>query len=91
MIGFLIQETMESRRKKYEAFLGSVVCLFTLAILMFGLYPALKSPIYNPRAMYGFGIFVTFIAMKASSIKKEYLLKIGCVSLTWCFFVFSFT
>lgn len=90
-IGFVIKEVVCSRQKKYYAILMSILCLCVLGVLMFGLYPALQSPIYNPRAMYGYGVFVALIGMEAASIKKEYLLKIGCICLTWCFFAFSFT
>lgn len=90
-IGFVYVCTMNSKRNKVLAFFVSILTLAAMAFLTFGLYPFLANPLYDARAMYGFGAFLAAVAVTISSSKKAYLFKILCIGLSWIFFVFGFT
>lgn len=91
MIAFIFVMVRDSKRKKYAAFFLSVLGLLMMCSLSFGMYPVLSKPLFNPRAMYGFGAFITFVGIAVSTAKKTYPAKLVCLALSWCFFVFSFT
>ncbi len=97
-IGFLYVTVRESKQKWYYALLMGMAALLLLLIMAFGLYPVLENPIFEPRAMYGFGAFLCFIAVFAVSpppqlhkVRLYPLIKILCFALCWCFFVFGFS
>lgn len=96
-IGFLYVTVRESKQKWYYALLMGIAVLLLLLIMAFGLYPVLENPIFEPRAMYGFGALLCFIAVFAVSplrLPKAWtysFIKIICFALCWCFFVFAFT
>ena len=69
----------------------TAVALILMGMMCFGLYPALASTVFAPRAMYGFGVLLTVFGMTAAEGKKRVPLKIPAVVLSWVFFVFSFT
>ena len=92
--GFVYVCVRESRQKWYLAFAMSCAVLLMLLGMAFGLYPVLANPLYAPRAMYGFGVFLAFIGIYTASAngRRSYVFgKIACFALCWCFFVFSFT
>lgn len=92
--GFVYACVRESRQKWYLAFAMSCTVLLMLLGMAFGLYPVLTNPLYEPRAMYGFGAFLAFIGIYVASAngRRSYIFgKIVCFALCWCFFVFSFT
>lgn len=90
-IAFLFVMVCESKQKKYVAFLVSAVSVALLLLLAFGMYPVLVKPLWHPRAMYGFGVFIVFIGISVSTAQKISLAKLVNLLLAWCFFVFSFT
>ena len=69
----------------------TAVALILMGMMCFGLYPALASTVFAPRAMYGFGVLLTVFGMTAAEGKKRFSLKIPAVVLSWIFFVFAFT
>lgn len=89
---FIIYMIISSRQKKIVTFFVSVFTVIVMALLSWGLYPALSTPLTAPRAMYGFGVFISLISLSAVSItKKQYLLKFVSLVLSWCFIIFSLT
>lgn len=91
-ICFIICMIKSSRQKKIVAFFVSIFTITTMAFLSWGLYPALSTPLTAPRAMYGFGVFISLISLSVVSItKKQYLLKFVSLVLSWCFIIFSLT
>lgn len=90
-IGFVFVMTWDTIRKWYVSLILSVITLFMLFTLCFGVYPVLNKPLFQPRGMCGFGGFLTFLGIAISTEKKVYLPKIVCFLLAWCFFSFSFT
>lgn len=91
LIAFLYKTLKETKNKKVISFIVTICSLFLMSILCFGVYPTLKSPLFNPRAMYGFGVFVAIIQIYATNFEKMYFEKISCLILAWLFIVFSFT
>jgi hypothetical protein len=76
-------------RKSIFVSFVAVVCMMTLC---FGMYPILSKPLYNTRAMYGFGVLLTICAVCIVTNKSSNSLDKGIVLiLCWTFFVFAFT
>lgn len=90
-MSFIYIFVCNSKRKKHIAFLASVLVLGLMAILSFGVYSILEEPIFRPRSMYGFCIFISLIGVAISTTKKAYLSKIIVTILSWTFIVFAFT
>ena len=90
-ISFLYIVVRDSKKKKYIAFPINLLFLITMAMLSFGLYPTLIKPTFNPRAMYGFGVFIALMSMLIMDSRKVYFSKLGVCILSYCFIVFSFT
>lgn len=94
IIGYLVLQIAQSRRHRFLAFLMAVFSLIAMCGFIFGVYPALERPLFDPRAMYSFGVFLAIISIQCCSshiLNKKYILKVSCFALSWCFFVFSFT
>ena len=90
-IGFVYTSVRDSRRSKYLTLAASGVVMAAFCVMAFGVYPVLSKPLYDPRAMYGFGALICFAAMPVVTRKHSVLFKAVCVMLCWCFFVFGFT
>ena len=89
--GFILTSVRVSLQSKWLTFLlGSGVLLAWLC-LSFGIYPVLSDPLYDPRAMYGFGACICFAAIPFMTRPRMFVLKAACIILSWCFFVFGFT
>ena len=80
-----------AQQKKTVSGLIAVLSLFLMLLLCFGLYPVLESPLYAPRAMYGFGVLLTVLCIVTAEGQENIPLKIPALVLSWIFFVFSFT
>lgn len=91
LLAFLFVATRDSKQKKIPAFLISFFALILMLILPFGFYPALENPLFEPRAMYGFGVLLAFLGVYVVSAVQILPGKIICLVLSWVFFVFSFT
>ena len=89
-IAFVFVLVRDSKQKKYLSFFLSALALFVMLALAFGMYPVLSKPLFQVRAMYGFGVFIAFIGITVSTAKKTYSAKLVCMVLGWYFFVFSF-
>lgn len=90
-VAFVYVIVRDSKKKKIWAFLMGLIGVAAMALLSFGIYPLLEEPLYHPRAMYGFGVFVTLVGVYVASACKVYPAKIISVVLSWAFFVFAFT
>lgn len=89
--GFLWACVRESKRNKWLTFLLSGLVMLAFLALAFGVYPFLSKPLYDPRAMFGFGALICFISMPLVTQKGSVAFKVICAVLCWCFFVFGFT
>lgn len=79
----------EKRHRVLSGLLAAVTLLVML-LLSFGLYSFFETPLMEPRAMYGFGVFIAFTGVYASGAKRNYPAKLACLCLSWAFFSFAF-
>lgn len=91
VVSFVRTQIKNTCQKKFISFIVVSALLIFSAILAFGVYPALEEPLYDTRAMYGFSVLLSIIALNVTNDKKQYISKLLVISLCWCFFVFSFT
>jgi hypothetical protein len=89
--GFIWTIATTSKQNPWLGMFVSILALLCMGILCFGLYPALTVPLYEPRAMYGFGILLTLFSVTIAEQKKVLMVKVPIVLLGWIFFVFAFT
>ena len=90
-LGFVFVSVRDSKRSKLLTLVMSDLVLIAFLGMAFGVYPALSKPLYDPRAMYGFGALICFAALPTVAGKRRFLFQAICVMLCWCFFVFGFT
>jgi hypothetical protein len=88
---FIIRTVLSSKRNKIIALVFSFAAVIMMCIMSYGVYLVLERPLFLPRAMYGFGVFVACMGVYLSNIYKKKIALIPTVLLCWCFFVFSFT
>jgi len=89
-ITFIIASVLLSKRNKIAALVLSLTVVAAMCVMSFGVYLALTRPLFQPRAMYGFGVFIACIAVYLFCIPRKIVL-LPAVLLYWCFFVFSLT
>lgn len=82
--------TMQSCRSRVKSFLLSVSLLVICGVLSYGGYLVLQKPLFYPRAMYGFGVYVAVIGLISVNYWSERMLsKIVALFLSWSLFVFA--
>lgn len=92
IILFVILSTIQSSRNKILAFMCTIITSILLLSLSFGLYPALETPEYQPRSMYGFGIVIAVLAISCVNCNRGKLFsRIAVCILGWMFVVFAAT
>jgi hypothetical protein len=89
--GFVRMVAYTSKCSRLPAMLLSVLALFCMGILCFGLYPALEGPLYEPRAMYGFAVLLVLLMAAIAGQKDAAALKALVALFSWVVFVFAFT
>lgn len=89
--GFLVVSVCTSHRRRGPAALMSLLALVLMLLLCFGIYPVLRDTLFAPRAMYGFGMFVTAMGVVTAEGRKRIPSKLPVLALSWMFFVFAFT
>ena len=90
-IGFLWSGIKITKQNKLFTFAMMVITLFMLLIVCFGLYPALNEPLFQPRAMYGFGVLVTILCICVVEKCQLSLIQFPVVLISWLFLIFSLT
>ncbi|MBR3770247.1 MAG: glucosyltransferase domain-containing protein [Lachnospiraceae bacterium] len=90
-ITFFFVGIRDTKQKKYFAVPVMILAFVAMLMLSFGIYPMLLAPLFDPRTMYGFGVFIALIAVLVANAKKAYFGKFACIVLSYAFFVFSFT
>jgi len=90
-VTFLIAVIRRSQRGKWLTAGVSVAVLLLLGLVCFGLYPVLEVPLYEPRAMYGFGVLLALLGIVSVEGVSHLGVKLPALVLSWVFFVFSFT
>jgi len=87
---FIAKVVSTSSQKKMIAFSSSVILLCLLIFLSYGVFLVLERPLFEPRALYGFGALLAIIGIYiVSGFNKS--AKIFALALSWSFFVFAFS
>ena len=87
---FIIQFMLNSKRNKLSALVAGLLLIAILLPLSFGVYSILEKSFFAPRALYGFGAFLAFIALLSVSGRAFPLSRFAALALSWVFFVFAF-
>lgn len=95
IILFILKQTICSEKNKAASFTLAALVVVLMMLLVFGLYPALSKPLFDPRAMYGAGAFLSFISVSSvlsTGKGKNIRLFVNPITfmLAWMFFSFSF-
>ena len=89
-LSFWIKCIITTKQHKIPTILVSIAIILLMSILSFGVYLVLANPLFAPRGMFGFGIFIALLGIyTAGSVKKMFVLP--ALALCWSFFVFSFS
>ena len=91
IVSFVINSCIKSKQNKLFSVVVAILVLILMLISSFGMYILLEKPIFSPRGLYGFGIFISLVGLYSSGMKKNYISKIFCVLLAWFFINFSLT
>lgn len=87
---FIDSFTMRSVRHRFKAFFVAIFLVVTCGVLSYGGYLVLQKPLFYPRGMYGFGIYIAVMGLIAvNSLSMKIISKISCVFLSWSLFVFA--
>lgn len=90
-VAFVYIVVRDTRRRRLPALLAAVATLLLMALLTFGMYPVLQEPLFELRAMYGFGALLALLGITVAVGRRVYLGKLACLALSWIFIVFSLT
>ena len=90
LVLFIIKSISQSEQKKLISFFISVLVIGLLFILSYGIYLLLEIPLYAPRALVGFGVFLAIMCIYIVSDYKK-IAAIVVIALSWCLFVFAFS
>ena len=88
---FVAVSVRDSKQNRILAFFVSAGVLALAFALAFGVYPALAIALEEPRAMFGFGAWIAFVAVSAAGAKKANVVRLCALALSWCFFTFTLT
>lgn len=80
-----------SKRNRALSLIVAAISLALMGLMCFGVYPVLAKTLFAPRAMYGFGVWITLIGICAAGKCGGMLFKGSAFLLSLAFFVFSFT
>ena len=87
---FIAKSVYISSRNKILSFILSFFVIVISFIISYGLYLLLEKPLYAPRALNGFGVFLALLCVFVVSNYKK-IATIAVLALNWCFFVFAFS
>lgn len=86
--------TIQSKINKFIALIVGIISAAVMLLMSFGAYAMLEKSIFNPRAMYGFGSFLAFLAVYICAFDVnsfKFVPRVACAVLGWMFISFSFT
>ena len=87
---FIIQSIIQSAQKREVSFFVSILVIGLSFIGSYGVYSLLAIPIYLPRALIGFGVFLAVLCIYVVSETKK-LATATVLALNWCLMVFAFS
>ena len=86
---FIIKSLSKSTQQKPVSFVVSLLVISIAFVLSYGAYSFLEKPLYFPRALFGFGVFLSILCIYISDYKKTAVVAV--LALNWCFLVFAFS
>lgn len=89
VLAFVYLAVKLTRQNRFATLVLAIAALACMAILSFGVYVVFENPLFDPRGMYGFGVFVAALCIFAAD--KLNVTKVAVAVLAWVLFVFSFT
>jgi len=87
---FITKSIYHSAQKNLIPFFVSILVIGLSFIVSYGAYSFLITPLYAPRAMFGFGVFLSILCVYVVSDFKK-IAVITVLALNWCFFTFAFS
>jgi uncharacterized membrane protein (UPF0136 family) len=90
LIFFVFKSIHISSRRKLIPLLVSFLILFLSFVLSYGIYYVLERPLFEPRALFGFGVWLAILCIYIVSNYRKIAI-IPAFALSWCFFVFAFS
>lgn len=88
---FFITIYRKTKQNKMATMVTGIASIVAIFLLCFGLYPALTTPLFATRAMYGFCVAIVLLAVMASDFcRKSGYLYAPILALGWSFIIFSF-
>lgn len=95
IVYFVVSFTTERRGNKIFSILIAILIVIGTSLLMFGVYPVMQKPLFSPRTMYGFGVWLAIINISSINMSKniKWMVfgKVFVCIISWVFFVFAFT
>ena len=86
---FIIKSLFESVQRKILSFFIVITVIVFSFILSYGVYSLLEKPLFVPRALLGFGVFLAILCISTVNYKKTATVVV--LALNWCLFVFAFS
>ena len=90
LLFFIIKSMHQSEQKRLLSFFVSITVIGISFILSYGIYSLLTVPLYAPRTLFGFGVFVAVLCIIVVSDYKK-TTSVMVLALNWCLFVFAFS
>lgn len=79
-----------SKLRWHQSLTIAIVLPAVMFLLCFGVYPALTKPLFCPRGMLGFGIWITMIFITACACCRWYFVPgVVCLAASYSFFTFA--
>lgn len=90
LLFFITKSIHVSLQKKLLSFFISILVIGISFVLSFGVYSLLITPLFAPRAMFGFGAFLAILGIYVVSNYKKIAI-VSAIALSWCLFTFAFS
>ena len=89
LFSFIIKSTYRSAQRKILSFFIVITVIVLSFILSYGVYSLLEKPLFFPRALLGFGVFLAIICISIVNYRKTS--TVAVLALNWCLLVFAFS
>jgi len=90
VIFFLFKSIHISTQKKLISLIVTFLVICLSFILSYGVYYVLEQPLFEPRALFGFGVWLAILGIYIAYNYGK-IAKIAALALSWSFFVFAFS
>ena len=90
LLFFITKSMHQSAQKKAVSFFVSILIIGISFVLSYGVYLVLTMPLYVPRGLIGFGVFLAVLCIYVVSDYKKSAI-VAVFALNWCLFVFAFS